>query len=808
MARQSDIKQPDELKGPERVFQIDRDTVLIYTGLHANDLRPFVRMGAGVSAPGILLRHIENVILPENDPLNAGLEMAWIQATVENGGENIGYVGSKDRVSQIYSYTGMQDFNARSDESEKKPVAMHPYLPLRLLAGGKDRCTTTFFETGDVQVSVGGSKVLSSEKLKKASLHIDKEYDLLSSALSKRSRKCESGYSFMYLGQGRGLSLPMYWNFNGEGMLVNPMPDYHYRLFESVIDPARVSLCAASSVYSPGLMESLRRKNTEKKPLGIYSHNLDRLGVIKKIYNNAFVKVFDDGRVLPSAKETTYYVSRGGSHAAITCKMVPGAERQAQILFPIGGGKFSKSFEYIRGQHDLEIAVLRSKDDLGVKDAKLVLHLPGEVRDSWYQSQKLSEGCYPLLEGKEYTYTFAESAAGLIEEMIKGLHGTNFEEPIKEFIYALIGQSSETEILEKWIAKLKTLPVPEGPALYSNLFEIFRFIEDSPSFQENTDARIKKRYEKVRKKYSIDRLRNRHWLSLAEMPVCFSILFMGGKKSYIIALPAESEVVKFSMPPSSDRLEESAKPYRTLLKQQSRALDKASDPPGYRPCLDLMERLLEERLRIVEERKRFHVLLTQLSIGTAPQRKQRSFSANPVIEWFQRGTSFLAERIQPVLVRIREMRAAIWLVPVLLLLGGALFLGIKSAQSITGDGGSSDEIHAATLVNPGTLQDDAVVPGEEMVDPVSQEVYYYANAVAVANGFSPVNAQHNRDLRDPDLVFPGDMLKLPDGRLTHVHQGESLWQISTLHYKKDMARLRILERQFAARSADEKKKIV
>ena len=103
------------------------------------------------------------------------------------------------------------------------------------------------------------------------------------------------------------------------------------------------------------------------------------------------------------------------------------------------------------------------------------------------------------------------------------------------------------------------------------------------------------------------------------------------------------------------------------------------------------------------------------------------------------------------------------------------------------------------------MQSDVYVPGENSIKDNPVEVMQYANALATQNGFTSINHPPSPDLRDPDMVFPGDKLKLPDGRLLQIIMGETIWKVAGIQYKKDYARLLILERQILS-SDDAKKK--
>lgn len=73
------------------------------------------------------------------------------------------------------------------------------------------------------------------------------------------------------------------------------------------------------------------------------------------------------------------------------------------------------------------------------------------------------------------------------------------------------------------------------------------------------------------------------------------------------------------------------------------------------------------------------------------------------------------------------------------------------------------------------------------------ELFAYANVLAVKNGFSPIAEQ--QPVKDPNLVLPGDRLVLPDGRLLQVESGQYIYDIAAKEYRRDMARIGVLERQ-------------
>ena len=352
MARKAEPINLAELRGAERVFQIYRDTVLIYTGRHKRDFRPFTRVGADPHAPHHLLKYIENVLVTEQDPPNAALEAAYVDATLRAGADSVRYVGSRELVKPINQYVGLTG----ESHDDKGPVETLTFRPFKNDEIGKDKSMITFFGTGNVAMTVGTSRVLDYASYKKSILDIDTEYDLIDRGLAKKAQRCTTGRSFVYLDAETDAGLPFYWNFNGVGLLSNPPLDFHHTLFENSIIPDRTQMVIGASIYSPGFVEAMRRKNVVGAELGLFTPNTELLPSLKKIYPKATPRVFEDGRPLPFAKDVMFSTSRSVSHALFSIQFEKEAEREIHVLFPLGiAPKIKKSFNYLRPPFDLEI---------------------------------------------------------------------------------------------------------------------------------------------------------------------------------------------------------------------------------------------------------------------------------------------------------------------------------------------------------------------------------------------------------------------------------------------------------------------
>lgn len=818
MAKNNSEQKISEMRGNDRVFQLDRDTFAVYTGLHPEDLRPFIRVGAGKTIPTGLLRHFENVLLTEDDPLNVGLEMAWLHATLNEGEETIRYVGSKDRVAQIYGFTGMREL-----EEGERPVEILPYKMARGEETRRDRSTITFFETGNAVVQVGSSKTYDHMAQQRGRISIDREYDLLSKSLRRRERKCEEGRSFMYLGAGKQSSPnrpPIFWNFDGRGLFLNPCVDPHYALFEHGIDPDHVDMAVSYSPFSAGFGEVLRRKNAEQRTVGVYQADEERSNLLKKIYNEAKLQNFGDSSSLPMAKDTSFFLSKGGSHGLFGYRIAPQADRMVQIMFPLGGGKFSRTFDFLKAPHDLEIQVVNDADDLDAGQGRITLQSPGKIQASRYEKARLAPGLTPLVAGSEYRLSQSDDPAALVESVVAVFENTPLHDMIRDVIFLHMGLDFTEGNLNRVLDDFRRRPLPKDDIVeFYNLGQLLLFLQTLPAYRDSYSPQQRKQLERLQSRYNPKRFRYSDWLELSGSGVEFQLMF-SPRRAFQFVKRIQSAPAQLRVPPPFEILEENPKAYAKRLREWNRAADKAGDTGGFRTSIETLERLYEEKLRLIGERKRFHALLdtlgiTSLSAAAADMvdveggrwSKRRSWQPKPpaapgAANASARDSGFSG--FSGFSGMGAAGRAAVLVIgaAALIGLGVLLFSSVRASSAFSGGsisarGDSAAETRAVELSGPGALQSDEQVPGEDAVEAGNEEILAYANLLANRNNFAQLNGARGENLRDPDLVFPNDVLQLPDGRRAEVEPGQYIWEIAQKHYRKDRARFMILERQIS-----------
>lgn len=619
------MKKPEnylaELRQSDRIFRLDRDTILVYTGREERDARPFLRVGAGQSMPPELLKYIENVILSEQEIANAGMELQWMKATLGSGGESVRYVGSKERVSQMYAYAGL----AEMDEEDRPPVKVAPYGPFNSRVETKNKCMIMFMATGNFQITLNSSKLLDYFSYRHQKLNIDREYELITRALHRKERKAEKGTGFIYPGGTLSDKLSLYWFFNRAGLYLHPPENHHYDLVENSIDPENLKMAMSDSIHAPGFVEFVRRKAIGNTVAGAYLHDMEHAPLLKRIYNQMRWKFFDDGRPLPMADHAVFFKSKTGSHGIFSLKMHEHAEEHVEIMFPLAPVKQSKSFDFTRGPFDLEFQKIDTKEDLtaGALLGRLVLHAPGRIAPDVYAKGKLRDTMYPIVPGAEYLFHSPEKPVGGMDPILHALEGTSQKELFNQIVVSVLGGGQKNEDTQSEITKALSawakMPVPQDLFERQNAHEALRYLEWLHTARLGLDASAVKVVRSILAKHSMSRITNSQWMGMRG--VRFNLVFCGGKLTLQLCERVQMDPIRIRLPRTIEEIAADPKSYGAYLRQQTRALDKSDEPPGLRQVLEFAEKVYEDRLHVVDDRKRLHLLKENLGIKPQVSKK-------------------------------------------------------------------------------------------------------------------------------------------------------------------------------------------
>lgn len=837
-----------DLRPSERIFQWDRDTFIVYVALDADDTRPFLRIGNDENIPQHVLAYIQSVILASKEPINIGQELQWIAASLSQGHERVSYLGSKEQTTHLQHIVDLR-FSKKPMSVRRSHASKKGMPPMDILLYGppredlpKDKVTVQLFKTGNFTIHVGSSRVYDYEKSQKKRISVEREHELIQEALT--SQKCRLSdsqrHSFIWLGPehsntfqdaegGTGSLASLYWNMQGKGALVNPCVNYHYALFEEGINPENVQALLSYAGDEPGYTQALCHKNANKQAVAIFNGREQLFNSYKKIYEEATLISIGAGGVLPLLSESAFYASRTRSHGVFSWRLNSETDKITQILFPLGGKHQRRNFEYVRAPHDLEIQGIDTRQDLEGSMAHIALQYPSKFSKQLFNYLPVKNNCYPLVPHKEYVFHQGLSAREIKEPLLSIFKNESYYDFLQGFLNFHLSYKSgvpeNAETLKKALRRLQKIRLPWGDLVRRhNLHSYFQFIKSLPNYEKIYKPIQQRFFDLISLKYAPRFTRYKTWLALSKEPVEFHVLLCGGLHSFLLIKKIPKIPVTFKIPPTLAQIEENkqfSRGYQKQLRMWERALDRwprEEESRGYRGGLAFLEKLYEEKLRLLEQRNYFKKFLKKMGITSEMQTlasASLSLGRDNWREWIgqklervtQRVTALWGQLLSDSLPNISVLGGRV------LPLAGGLFVfialmswGIGSCSSgITSDGNSDAEVAAVSLVAPGELQAGQYVPGEEDIPLSKTEVSQYVNNLARRNGFANLSiagaagGDAGRNLRNPDLVFPGDTLRLPDLRQANIKKGEYIWELARVHYRKDFARLHILQRQIYAR---------
>lgn len=607
---------PLELRGNDRVFQIDRDTILIYTGLTLDDFRPFSRIGASHNFPASILQFVENVLLPERHLWNVGLEEMWLRNSIEMGISKIRYVGSKEMLSYLNRYFDLESYfsshNGKKTEKVNLPVEYKVYLPPNQRELSKDKSSIVYMHTGEFQVLVGGSRVMDSGNYFRTRLTIDKEYLLIKRMIEKLpTQKAKEGFSFFVFNSNLFSSL---FNFKGELLTINPLPELHFRLFEMHIDPDRINMAITSSPYLPGFVELFRRADVIEKEIAASYPDVEKLTLLKRIYYFSRPKFFSDGSTLPYARYVNYYESKTKSHAALVFRVRDDIEQQMKILIPLFQDKINRNFDYIKAPFDLEFIKINDAKDLQeLNFTNFYLISPGSIPDKKWNSLKLKENYFPAIPNVEFTLNQIIDLEEVLDFIQKLFENTIFADLIYELAkkVATFTTTEDLVSIKDELYLIRTQPIPADRVLLYNLAEALKLIYLFANLHQDLPADVNRLFYKVRNRFSHDKVKIEEVYNLTNVKV--NLFVKTGE--FVSCFISETEplwTITLQYPPDPDSAIELEKEYRRYLKEQHKLIDKGLADPKERMVLEFFEKLLEERIFYNEQRLKLQQLVESL----------------------------------------------------------------------------------------------------------------------------------------------------------------------------------------------------
>ena len=265
----SDIIKSDE----ERLFVVDRECFIIFTGDDIIDEKPFIRIGTWMELPPEIIPLTENIIITDNIIGTPTIEQFNINIRDLKSNR---YVGSNNVIEKYLNFQKVFDLDLQNAAIVKIENNLSELSKEKNISE-KNQYIGLFYKNGNFKTLFNNNTIFDLEKQ-----HYISTSDLLND-LSKKNKE-----SLRYSGSGfiNLLSNPIFYNNNL--ITCSNLDETYLETFSKLqIDPNKIKEFFSPIVDTVKISNFIKWKNNNKSNIKIISNNSDEIREFKQIYSKS-----------------------------------------------------------------------------------------------------------------------------------------------------------------------------------------------------------------------------------------------------------------------------------------------------------------------------------------------------------------------------------------------------------------------------------------------------------------------------------------------------------------------------------------
>ncbi len=258
----------------DRLFIVDTECFIVFTGSSINDERPFIRIGTWYDLPVEIIPLIENVILTDRILGNPAHEQfnIDIKEPVANR-----YIGGESIIRRFLDYQknfGLDLTNVSVVNIEKDI----PELPKHSNISDRDQFIGVFYSDGNIKIVHDGADILNLNSILSENVSVPSIQEMISQ--EHRGSDRYSGAGFVIAD-----SNPIF--YSGGYFTSYQYPSSPLEVFSRLgIDPARIREVLLPSQNILNLSSLMKFKNSRSGKVRIFSDNPEQFDLIKRLFKN------------------------------------------------------------------------------------------------------------------------------------------------------------------------------------------------------------------------------------------------------------------------------------------------------------------------------------------------------------------------------------------------------------------------------------------------------------------------------------------------------------------------------------------
>ncbi|MGQ9631918.1 MAG: hypothetical protein ACUVXI_16645 [bacterium] len=271
----------------DRVFHIDRECYIVFTGNSPFDYKPFVRIGNSRRLPGELIDLIQKIIVTDSLTGDITLERSNMNRSVQ---ENQ-YIGSEETIDRVFGY--LEGLGVRIRDAQRVTVADRGVS--EKASGGvatsvkrvaPRKSFSLFYDNENIVITYDNLKVFDLLERSRKDLHFLEEADEIVSRLFE-GREEHKGKGFLFTDGAH------VFRSGGEFALTSLPENYFKSLARLGLNPDGISAAVVERVDSSEAFLLLKRKDHIGGDLTIMTHDPDRLKNLTGLFPDLDVNVVD-----------------------------------------------------------------------------------------------------------------------------------------------------------------------------------------------------------------------------------------------------------------------------------------------------------------------------------------------------------------------------------------------------------------------------------------------------------------------------------------------------------------------------------
>ncbi|MBN1532208.1 MAG: hypothetical protein JXA20_06060 [Spirochaetes bacterium] len=256
----------------DRLFIVDPECYIIYTGTSIDDDKPFIRIGNWIDMPVNLIPLVENIIIPDTMTGNPSGEQFNIDIRYLQSNR---YIGSREVVRRYLEFQrifGLDLTNASIVDIEKDI----PELSREQNLSSKSQFIGVFYRDGNFKTVHDSSVIIDLKEMNRRFMNFNDLHDLV--AEKNRGLSRFNGAGLVIAGH-----TPLF--FSGGFITTYLFPSRYLGVFSRLgIDPSMIRLILQPSMTLLNVMRFLKWKHTSRGPLTIASDHAVLFRNIRRLF--------------------------------------------------------------------------------------------------------------------------------------------------------------------------------------------------------------------------------------------------------------------------------------------------------------------------------------------------------------------------------------------------------------------------------------------------------------------------------------------------------------------------------------------